>query len=380
MLTVMKGPWIACVVGLAGAAWADAPPPVASYKPASSGFVDDAFAISDDGKSVAYLTTDGASAATLHLAPLPSGAESTVEGLPSNVRALHWLGPDRVLVVSRAGDAETVTAQIYGKKGPGKEKIGPLIDVALTTVGGKPAVVGYGRNERKGVEHTLSAWNITPWKAAGKKSFKEDSEGRIPHPQGPFKILWWEAGFTRMAALKAGEFDKAKDMRRPDRFAMLDVFGGKVSGEHEIGDLLGFMQVALEHKKHGLEAVFVHLSDDHKKLLLTDGEQENEITLSRALSMYGGETIAYQLVGDKVAVSATVDPMNPPALARKKADPDDFDLHLVDRKTRAATVALSLPGTGRPCAWRIAGGHVAVLRKSKGFDRGGVALEIYKLP
>ncbi len=376
----MRAMWVLCVVGLARLAWAEAPAPVATFKPASTGFVDDAFALSDDGKSIAYLTTDGASAATLHLAPLPSGAETVVEGLPPNVRALHWLGPDRVLVVSRADDVETATAQIYGKKGAGKEKVGPLIDVALTTVAGKPAVVGYARNERKGVEHTLTAWNIATWKQVARKSFKEDGEGRFPHPHGPFKILWWSDGFTRMAALKAGEFDKARDMRRPDRFAMLDVFAGKVASEHEIGDVLRFAQVSLEHKKHGTEAVFVHLSEDHKKLLLTDGEDENEITLSRALSMYSPESIAYQQVGEQVAVSAAVDPVNPTALSHKKADPDDFDLHWVDRKTRAATVALTLPGTGRPCAWRIAGGQVAVLRKSKGFDRGGVALEIYKLP
>ena len=52
----------------------------------------------------------------------------------------------------------------------------------------------------------------------------------------------------------------------------------------------------------------------------------------------------------------------------------------VDRKTRAVNLTLRVPGEGRPSAWHQAGGRAAVLRKGKGFDRGGVALDVYDLP
>jgi len=369
----------------APAATASAPAPAsgapeASFKPAT-GFIDDPLALRDDGAALAYLTTDGAGTSALHLAALPAGTtpEIVVEGLPGSVRALHFVGPDRVLVVSNNDDAETVTAQVFGPKGPAKEKLGPLIDIALSTVKGKPAAVGYARTEKKGVEHTVTAWSLATWKVVAKKTLKEDEEGRIADRHGAYKLLWWKDGFIRAAALKAGEYDKARDMRRPDRFAILDVLAGKLTGEHEIGDLLRFTQVALDHKKHGIDEVFVHLSDDHKQLLLTDGDDQHEVKLSRELFMYAPDSIAYQHLGDRVYVSANVDPMNPPAQERRKADPDDFDLHAVDRKSRAATVVLRLPGQGRGFGWRVGGGKVAVLHKSKGFDRGGVALEVYKL-
>jgi hypothetical protein len=375
----MRGLALSLLLLPLAAAAEDPPKPVAAFKPAS-GFIDDAFAVRDDGGAVVYLTTDGAKAVQLHIAPLPSGAEKTVDGLSDTVKSLHWLGPDRVLVVSRGDDPETVTAQVWTSAGPGKEKLGPAVEIALAEVNGKPALVSYARSEKKGVEHSFTAVARDGWKPLARRSYKE-VEGMVAHPSGGFRILWWNEGLTSAQVQRAGEFDKARDMRRPDRFARLEVFTGKVSPGDEITDVLGFTQLAIEHKKRGGLPAFVHLSDDHKKLLLTDGNAQNEVTLARPLYMYEAGSFAWQLVGaDRVAVSGTVDPMNPPALQRKKAEPDDFDLHLVERKTQKAARVMMLPGDGRPTAWRIAGGHVALLRKSKGFDRGGVALEIYKLP
>ncbi len=366
----------------ATAARADAPKPIASYKVDSSAFIDDPFALRDDGKALAYLSTDGASASQLHLAEVPAGAkpEAVIPGLAVNTVALYWLGPDRVLAVARDADKQIATGQVYTSKGPTKEKLGPVEEIALGTIDGKPAVVTYTRREKGPVEILLAAYARDTMKPLAKKSYKEDADGRIAAPGGPYKVLWWRDGFTAAAALKAGEFDKAKDMRRPDRFARLDVFKGKITEEREIEDVLGFAQVGIEHKKHPNEKSFVHLSEDHKKLLLADQLEDRELTLARPLFMYDNTTLGYQLLDDgRMAVSATVDPTNPPALQRKKVDPDDFDLYLVDPKSLAATRVLQLAGENRPTVWRIAAARLALLRKSKGFDRGGVVIEVYDL-
>ncbi len=353
--------------------------PVATFPAPSSGFIDDAFAIRSDGKAIAYLTTDGASQATLHLAEF-GGAQTEVPNLPVTVSALHWLGPDRLLIVSRSADGQSVSGQVFTAKGPTKDKIAAVRSIALATVANKPAVVTFARNEKRGVDYVFTAIDRATWKPLAKKTFHGDAEGRITQP-GPFKPLWWYDGYTMGAVLKAGEFDKARDMRRPDRFARFDVFAGRVLDEHEIEDVLAFAQVGALHAAHPDEESFALFSEDHRKLLLVDGLEQHELTVARPLMLYDAETLAYHPADPEgLAVSLTIDPVNPAALKRKKSDPDDIDLYVVDRRAHAATLRLRLAGQGRPSAWQIVGGRVGLLRKSKGFDRGGVALEVYDLP
>lgn len=364
---------LACAPALA------APPkPLAELK-VEGDFIDDAFALRADGQAIAYLVTDGATRCKLYLQPLPAGTPAVVEGCPTHATQVHWLGEGRVLVVAQ--DGERKRAQVFTAKGPGKERFGPIDDVALTEVDGKPAVVTYTRNEKKGVEHVIAAYHRDTLKPIGRRALRETAEEQVVHKQGPFKILWWRDGFLGAATLKAGEYDKAKDIRRPDRFGRFDVWKGKMLEEKEIEDVLAFARISLAHRSRPSEPAFVHLSEDHKKLLFTDGTDQHALELARPLPMYAPEAFAYQILdGARLAISATVDPMNPPALARKKADPDDLDVYVVDRATRAAERKLILEGRGRPSAWRIAGGRLALLRKNKGFDRGGVALEVYDLP
>jgi hypothetical protein len=209
---------------------------------------------------------------------------------------------------------------------------------------------------------------------------REDKDGRVASASGVLRPLWWSDGFATLAGLKAGEYDKARDMRRPDRFTRLDVFTGRTGDEREIEDVLGFAHVAADHRPRDNAEVFVHLTDDHQKLELVDGIEEHEIALARPLQSYDPQAFAFQVLdGDRIALSATVDPVNATAVKRKKADPDDIDLYEVSRKTRAATLRLRLPGDGRPNGWYLSGNRLALLRKGKGFDRGGIGLEVYEL-
>jgi hypothetical protein len=126
--------------------------------------------------------------------------------------------------------------------------------------------------------------------------------------------------------------------------------------------------------------VRVRLSDDHKRLVLLDGDAERDIKLARNIWLYDPAAYAFQVLdAGRLLLSATVDPVNPEAVARKKADPDVIDFYLVDRHSGEARRVLQLDGKGRPSGWRAGGGRLALLRKSKGFDRGGVALEVYPL-
>jgi hypothetical protein len=375
---------VTALVGLAAAANANEPinkhpNPLATYPAPSSGFIDDAFAIREDGKAIAWLTTNGASESTLHIAEL-GAAPHDITGLPATVVALHWLSSDRILIVTHDSARHTVSGQVYTEKGPSKEKLGPASAIALSRIGDKAAVIAFTRAEKRSPDNAVMAYDHENLKLLAKKVLRNGPDGRLMHPAGPFKPLWWYDGNTAVATLKAGEFDKARDMRRPDRFARLQIFDNKLLEEHDIEDVIEFTRIANEHDSHPGEEAFVHLSEDHQKLLLTDGLLENEIQLPRPLALYDAETLRYQILdGNRVAFSMTIDPVNPAAVKRQKADPDDLDLYFADRHSRAVTPQVRLSGQGRPNAWRIAGARIGVLRKSKGFDRGGVSLEIYDL-
>src|SRR5207302_800269 len=74
--------------------WATPVQPIGAYKSDSDAYIDDSYALRDDGKAIAYITTDGASKASLHLADVPpSGPGSAIAGAPPNTSAIYWLGP-----------------------------------------------------------------------------------------------------------------------------------------------------------------------------------------------------------------------------------------------------------------------------------------------
>jgi hypothetical protein len=375
---------VALLLGALSVGPARAAEPQQTIAPEPGRFIDDAFALRSDGKAIAYATTDGATATTLHLAQIGGGGDKSVPGLPSELAAIHWLDDTRVLVVARAGES-AVTAQAWTTAGASGPKLGPAQHIALATIGGKRVVITYSKKEgRGGAEHLLVAYARDTLKPVARRSLKEDGDGRVPHPTGALKILWWRDGFAQAAVLQAGGFDKAKDMRRPDRFARFDPWAPKpeVADPSDITDVLAFAEVSLLHGKHGPDGTFVTISEDRKSLLLVDGLTMAPITLPRPIAIYDAEQFHWQPIEgdvDHLWLSATVDPTNPEALARKKADRDDFTLFVLERGTRAVKKVLDLPGQNRPTAWHIGGDKLALLRKSKGFGRGGVAIEIWPI-
>lgn len=365
------------VLMAATAAWATPPAAVQRFDAGGAGFIDDPVALRDDGKAIAFIVTDGATSATLHLATI-GGDEIKIANAPVDALGIEWLSPTRVLVIT--GKDGVSTAQAYTAAGPEKLRLGPFGRFALATVDGKRAFVTYTRSEKRGVDHTIVAYALDTLKPIKRRSWHEDAEGQIKQGTGSVKPLWWADGFTVLAALRAGEFDKARDMRRPDRYVRIDSFSGKLVGESEVQDVLAFTRISLLRRDAPNQPVLVHYSDDRRQLLLVDGIAEHELSLQRNLSMYDFASLAWQtLDASEAALSLTVDPVNPEAVARKKADADELELYVVDRSTHATRRVLMLPGEGRRSAWSIVGKRMALLRKSKGFDRGGVSLEIFDL-
>ena len=70
-------------------------------------------------------------------------------------------------------------------------------------------------------------------------------------------------------------------------------------------------------------------------------------------------------------------------MAARRTDPDLIDLCAIELGSGTPGPAQrlrTLPGNQRPSSWKLtAGGRLALLRKHKGFARGGTEVEIYDL-
>src|SRR5690348_4620471 len=171
--------------------------PLATFKADPTVFIDDPFVIRDDGRAIAYISTDGANTAVLHVAPLPSGTETLYPGLPVDVYRLRFVAPAEVLVIERDPTSQKFSARIFTAAGPGKKQLGPVDGIHLGTVKGRPAILTYERRDTHGaVEHVVAAYDSRSLRPLGSRTLKENAEGRIPNRSGPFKILWWNDGYA----------------------------------------------------------------------------------------------------------------------------------------------------------------------------------------
>ncbi|MSP59196.1 MAG: hypothetical protein EXR72_02455 [Myxococcales bacterium] len=373
---------IAVLVGVAGLAGAAPPEKIDTVK-AESGFIDDPFAFSDDGNLLAFITTDGATASKLHFV-VPGGKvpEVAVKYPSITPERIDFLDGERVLVVERNPETRLARGQIFTRQGLAKEKLGPAQEIALATVAGTPAIVSYLRSPKGPVQiHTFTALRRSDGKPLARKAFPEDADGRISVAGKRFKVLFFADGYATLVAQKEGDFDAQKDIRKPDAASRVDVFGGKILEEREIPDVIAWATLTQIRQKHQNEADFVQFSDDLRKLLLYDREDRvSELKTPQPLHKYDPTTLASQhLAPGLLALSLTVDPVNPDAVRAEKADQDWLDLYKLDVKERRLVSLARIAGLKRPSSWRLAGNRIGILRKHKGFARGGPEMEIFDL-
>jgi hypothetical protein len=371
------------LLAVAGSVWAAGAPAKLDELSAEKGFIDDPIAISDDGSTLAYLLTDGASFSEIHFGTIGSKENRSTVAYPSiTPERMDFLDDQRLLVVERNPETHFARAQIFTAKGPTKDKLGPADDIVLATVGGQPVIVTYLRSEKgKAATHTLVAYRRSDMKQVAKKVLQENSDGKISVAGAAMKLLFFEEGYAQMIAQKEGAYDSKHDIRKPDLEAQVDVFSGKVLLEREIKDLIKWAELAKLRRNHQNESDFVQFSEDLKQLMLTDREDvTTQISPTRPLGKYDTTTLRFQEMGGGALVfSLSIDPVNPEAVAAKKADQDWLDLYKVDLTSHAVSEIGRIDGKKRTAKWRLMGSRIAVLRGHKGFARGGAEMEIFDL-
>lgn len=369
--------WVA-----AAGAFAGEPDKIATFT-AEKGFIDDPIALTPDGKSLAYILTDGATFAEIRFVAVGSKDAPAVVAYPSiTPERMDFLDGARLLVVERNPETRLARAQVFTAKGPTKEKLGPADDIVLAAVAGTPAIVTYVRTTKgKAVTHTLTAYRRDNFKQLSRKVLAEGADGRVTVGGSPMKLLFFQDGYTVFIGQKEGDYDAKHDIRKPDLEATVDAFAGKILSDREIKDLVKFAELTKLRHNHQNEADFLQFSDDLKQLLLVDRDDvTSPITPPRPLGKYDPPTLRYQPTGDhELTFALTIDPVNPEAVAAKKADKDWIDFYRLDTKTRALAEVARIDGNKRTSKWRISGSRIALLRGHKGFARGGVEMDLFDL-
>jgi len=341
------------------------------------------------------------------LAAEPTRAKELLKGLPLNTNRLHLLSDDKILVVMR--DLETAglyTATIYSLKThaevPVPGGIGPATEISLTTVDGVKAIVTVVKPGPQSAqdprsllssEYRFAAFSAVTGKPMAQRSYKLDEEGRISTPAGLALPLYFLDGFATWAVKQAGAFDKKKDVRQPDHLAFLDVFGGKVRATRTIADPPTLLELRRVRAAHN-QSVVIWSEDGTNQVEIISAldrglpegpiEARAQLPLPRPAGIYDSPSLRFvRLRQSTLLLSLMVDPVNEVAVAAKRTDPDEVDFCTVDLsgdKPGPAVRKLTLLAGKRPLGWVASpSGRVVVLRKHKGFSRGGTEAEVYDL-
>ncbi len=352
-----------------------------------SGFIDDA--IATDDQRLAYVAADTASKAELHVVTLATGKEQVVDisGVTLQPTGITLVGP-RALVLGKLDDGRVHGALVelatVGKKPAGTVvyKVGPATDIAVITRDGKRRLAVHTVTPGDTTRHVVDVVALENGKrvSAG-KPFDLDAQNRNASLE--LTVNHWSDGMTRAHGLKAGDWSKKEDQRLPSMEATYDVVSGKVVGKATIADL--FEQRRRYQALEGRMGIdFLRVSWDLKSIELWHRGKSTPVVLDQPMSIYDPKSMQGHVDADGSAwIALTVDRVNAEAVARQKADPQYLDVFRVGadgkgvRKARVLSHLIELRfgmvgDKTRDRMW--------LLERSSGFQRGGKALTIYRLP
>jgi hypothetical protein len=363
--------------------------PIFALKP-EKGFIDDPFAIDGDSARLALLRTDSASFALVEIVDLNSGKtrRAFAAGNPQQLfdRVLFAGGDDTgIVLVTRDSVTSRRSAQYFGPDGRPLGLVGPVTDFGTITRGGAGYLVAWDRRTATSGQttYTVAQYKLEGLAKIGKpRAYVINKDGMLTDP--PLKVVTWQDGYSQIVGERPGGYDKKKDVRQPAKAAVLDALSGTFVSESEIGDVLGWT-VATQMRRTRLNRTLLPvITDEQDGVQVIDAVgHRTPLNLGTPVQNYDPKSLLEQEDPANRALyfSLSLDPLNPDALGRKKADKPYLDLYRVTtaEKAPATTRVLRVALDERPVTWVVGGRYVALLRKHKSFSRGGNEIEAHQL-
>jgi hypothetical protein len=362
--------------------------PAFVYKPAR-GFIDDPVAIDAEQGRLAVLRTDSASFAQVEIVDLASGKtlRTFKAGSPQQLfdRLLIAPGGGTVVITRDPRDGRR-SAQYFSPDGRAAGLAGPATEFGTTVRGGREQLVGWDRKASAGkTTYTVTQYQLAGLHKQGARVYAAGKDGVLVKPS--LKVVGWQDGYAQVMGQKPGGYDKRQDVRQPDKAAVLDALSGGLVKESAIGDVLGWAAAAELRRTRPNRSLMAVLSDEGDAVSLVDSYgRRTPLALQAKVANYQARSLAEQEEPGTLYFSLSLDPLNPDALARQKADKAYLDLYRVRQEPTGGAAAsggamapvLRVALDDRPVTW-VAGDHVvALLRKHKSFSRGGTEIEVYR--
>jgi hypothetical protein len=354
------------------------------------GFIDDPLAIDGASARLALLRTDSASFTLLEIVDLKTGKtrRAFAAGNPQQLfdRVLFAGGDDTgIVLITRDSVTSRRSAQYFGPDGRPVGLAGPVTDFGTAVRGGvKYLWPGIARRCPRARPRTPSASTSSrDWpRSARPRAFTINKEGLLTEP--PLKVVTWQDGYSQIVGEKPGAYDKKKDVRQPSKAAVLDALGGEIVSEAEIGDVLGWTVASQMRRTRLNRTLLPVITDEQDGIQVIDAVgHRTPLKLGTPVQNYERKSLLEQEdpAGKALFFSLSLDPLNPDALGRKKADKPYLDLYRVPMEGKApeSTRVLRVGLDERPVTWVVGGRYVALLRKHKSFSRGGNEIEGYLL-
>lgn len=383
---------LACLLLLAVPAGAqELAKPTFALKP-EKGFIDDPFAIDGDSARLAVLRTDSASFALVEIVDLKTGKtrRGFAAGNPQQLfdRVLFAGGDDTgIVLVTRDSTTTRRSAQYFGPDGRPLGLVGPVTDFGVATRGGTKYLVAWDRKTAASgqTSYTISQHKLEGLARVGKtRAYAINKDGTISDP--PLKVVTWQDGYSQIVGERPGAYDKKKDARQPAKAAVLDVLSGTFVSEAEVSDVLGWTVASQMRRTRLNRTLLPVITDEQDGIQVIDAVgRRMPLNLGAKVQNYDRKSLLEQedTANRAVYFSLSLDPLNPDALGRQKADKPYLDLYRAqisaDGKAADTKRVLRVAIDERPAIWVVGGRYVAILRKHKAFSRGGNEIEAHEL-
>lgn len=339
------------------------------------GFVDDP--IATDGTRTALVVTDGAGLveARVYGADGVSHQKVDLAAITAAPRRIYLTG-ERLLVVADEPSGAGVTATLVELSGKVVRRFPRATELWLRPLAGKEVVVAYDRAEVRGAtQHQVAVLDLATGKRLPRKGGKvvvgaDGRDGKLD-----LKVAYWLDDHTVVGGTKGGVWRKREDQRSPDTEAAYDLISGKWVRDQPIPNLLAYARRLEILSAHADQRHFVHVGDSGLEVW-RDGAV-TPLTLDQPYESYDVSSLRVVMKGDRLWMSLVVDPVNPAAVARQKADTEYLDVFEIDggRATRRAR----LLAAKKKLAWGWSGDRLWVMEKNQGFSRGGKSLRFFEL-
>jgi hypothetical protein len=362
-----------------------------SYKPAK-GFVDDPMAFNADDTRFAYVHTDSATFIKLVVIKTDDFKVEKEIDLKDHsiVPQRLYFTPDgkRLLLIWMDGYKGTYGADLLDlARGRALKKLGPVQHAEVVEYKGDQVmtITAIKTDKREIKRYQMLGVRTRDLKKVIETKAVVLPDGTSTRP--PVRVMYWEPGHLSLMGMTKGRYDKKRDIRLPERACRVDILAKKIVWSKQPQKLVNWTRAANYRLLHLGQYRYVHVSEDYKTLYAATRNNElGTVTTPVKWGLYEARSLKQKESWDGKTLwfSMTIDPVNPEAVKRKKADEERMDLYRLDPENKPVLLGQVLTGRKRGSTrgvrftWEVGQDHFSYLKKFKGFGRGGKEVWIYK--